>query len=109
MVSENLGPLGFDWNNWHRQLEAMIGHDIAKPENGSLAEAAKKIKAKMLIVVASQDHMVNPIPATHLAHLLHANLLNLRSNCGHLSPGCDLDQVAKSIREFLTDHHPAGN
>ena len=103
---KTLVPLGFDWNNWHRQLEAMIGHDIAKSENGSLAEAAKKIKAKMLIVVASQDHMVNPIPATKLAHILHAQLLTLRGDCGHLSPGCDLDLLAKTIREFLAGAHP---
>ena len=26
----------FDWNDWHRQLEAMIAHDVTKPYGGSI-------------------------------------------------------------------------
>ncbi len=31
----------FDWNNWHRQLEAMLAHDVAR--GGDLAATAKKV------------------------------------------------------------------
>ncbi|MEJ0079770.1 MAG: hypothetical protein WDM78_02125 [Puia sp.] len=41
----------FDWNNRVYQLRAMIGHDIAKNQGGSLQNAAKQIRAKMLIIV----------------------------------------------------------
>lgn len=92
----------FDWNNWHRQLEAMISMDITKTTGANgLAEAAKKIRSSMLIIVSRQDLMVNPIPATKLAGYLHSKLLVLNSDCGHLAPGCELSRVSHAIAEFL--------
>ena len=91
----------FDWNNRIRQLQAMIGNDIAKDAHGSLEEAAKKIHAKMLIITARQDHMVNPLPAAKLARILHANLVELESDCGHTAPGCEGEKVKEATYAFL--------
>jgi homoserine O-acetyltransferase len=73
-----------DWNDTYYQLKALIGHDIAKPYNGSLAEAAKQVKAKMLIIVEKQDHLCNPEPATEFSKLLPAKLVVLDSDMGHI-------------------------
>ena len=101
MFKEATGPSGFDWNDWHRQLEAMISHDIAAGDHGSLEVVAKKIKAKMLIITSRQDHMVNPIPATRMAHLLGAQLLELRGNCGHLAGGCESIKLIGGLKAFV--------
>ena len=98
---KSAAPQGFDWNNWHRQLQAMIGLDIAKDDGGSLEKVSRKIKAKMLIVTSVQDHMVNPIPATKMAGLLQARLLVLISDCGHLAPGCESPKLFAAVKQFL--------
>jgi homoserine O-acetyltransferase len=91
----------FDWNNRIRQLQAMIGNDIARGMNGSLEEAAKKITAKMLVITAKQDHMVNPLPAAKLARIANATLVELESDCGHTAPGCELEKTQQAIKNFL--------
>jgi len=89
----------FDPNNRIRQLQAMISQDIAPGK--TLQQAAKMLKPKFLIVVAAQDHMVNPTPALELAKYLDARTLILPSDCGHLAPGCDYDKLAPAVQEFL--------
>ena len=96
------GVKDFDWNNWHRQLEAMIANDVTKTTKGSFAEAAKMIKAKMLIIVSKQDHMVNPVPATKFAGLVNAKLLTLESHCGHLAVLCEMEKISAAVHEFLS-------
>lgn len=93
-----------DWNDWYRQLQAMIGLDIARQWDGSLAQAARHVKAKMLIVVSEQDHMVNPIPALEFAKLAHQQTLVLHGDCGHLAaPSCEATIVNSAVRKFLGD------
>ena len=99
--NEQNTPAHFAWDDWTRQLEAMIGHDIAKASNGSMESAAAKVKAKTLVIVGLQDHMVNPLPALSLARLLHCETLEIDSPCGHLTPGCDQTRVAAAIARFL--------
>ncbi len=94
------GILPFDANDWLAQLEAMIHHDVS--HGGSLEDAAKKVKARVLVVVAAQDHMVNPKPALDFAPLIGAKTLVLESDCGHLAPGCEMSKMAPSVRAFLT-------
>jgi homoserine O-acetyltransferase/O-succinyltransferase len=95
------GRTYFDANNWLRQLQAMMVHDIAK--GSTLEAAAKRVKAHVLIVSASQDHMVDPIPAIYFADLLKAQRLILDSDCGHLSPGCEMDKVNATVNRFLLE------
>lgn len=93
------GILPFDANDWLSQLEAMIHHDIA--HGGSLADSAKKVKAKVMVVVAAQNHMVNPKPALDFAPLIGAGTLVLESDCGHRSTECEADRLNPAVRNFL--------
>jgi homoserine O-acetyltransferase len=78
--------------DWASQLRAMIAANAGPPEN---------VKAKLLVVVALQDHMVNPQPAIDFARKRNADLLLLGSNCGHLAPGCETARVNSTVRAFL--------
>jgi homoserine O-acetyltransferase len=91
----------FDWNNRIYQLRAMIGHDIAKNQGGSLQNAAKQIKAKMLIIVGEQDHMVDPAPAIQIAGFLGAQLLVLKTDCGHAVLDCEIEKIIAAMHQFL--------
>ena len=93
------GILPFDANDWVAQLEAMIHQDVAR--GGPMEAAAKKVKAKVLIVAAAQDHMVNPQPALDFAPLVKAQTLVLESDCGHLSPGCESAKMYPVVKAFL--------
>ena len=48
----------------------MMSHDISKYFNGSMKEAAAKIKAKLFIIVSSTDLIMNPNPALEFAKLI---------------------------------------
>ena len=92
---------GFDANNWIRQAQAMMGHDVSRPFGGDMAKAAAAVKARLLVVVGLQDHMVNPAPARAFARLLHARTLELDSDCGHLVTDCEAAKIRAAIAEFL--------
>lgn len=96
------GPDRFDANNWHRQLEAMIAHDVSAPFGGSMEDAAARVKAKLLVIVSAQDHMVNPTPARKFADLTHSRVVELGGPCGHLASGCEKDKVVQAVAEFLS-------
>jgi homoserine O-acetyltransferase/O-succinyltransferase len=96
-VSKGIPP--FDANDWLAQLDAMIHHDVA--HGGSLDDAAKKVKAKVLVISSAQDHMVNPQPALDFAKRINAQTLILESDCGHLAPGCESGRVSAAVRSFL--------
>jgi homoserine O-acetyltransferase len=98
MYRANYGT-DFDANDRLYQLEAMIHHDVA--EGGSMADAAKKVHAKVLVVASEQDHMVNPGPALEFARLLGAKTLLLTSDCGHLAPGCEGVRMNLLVAAFL--------
>jgi homoserine O-acetyltransferase len=94
------GILPFDANDWLSQLEAMIDHDVAHA--GSMEEAEKRVKAHVLVVVAAQDHMVNPQPAEDFAKAIGAKVFVLDSDCGHISTGCEVGKLAPIVRAFLS-------
>lgn len=78
---------GSAWNQI-RQREAIMALDLPRKSGATLEELAKKTKCKMLILVALQDHMVNPIPAMQFANAGGFPLVQMNSVCGHLSPSC---------------------
>jgi homoserine O-acetyltransferase/O-succinyltransferase len=82
------------------QLRAMIAHDVSPP-GGTVADAAKLVKARMLVIAARQDQMVNPLAALSFAELRKAPTLVLESDCGHLAPGCQSGVVALAVRGAL--------
>jgi homoserine O-acetyltransferase len=90
---------GQDANNKIRQSQAMIALDVSKHYGGSMERAAAAVKAKVLVIVAREDHAVTPEPAIEFSHLLHADLVVIDDGCGHQY--CDYAQVGKAVAEFL--------
>jgi len=90
-----------DANNKVRQVQAMLSLDVSAAFGGSLDAAAAAVKAKALIVVAAQDHVVTPGPALDFARRLHAEILVLDGPCGHRAPGCEDAKVTSAVRAFL--------
>jgi homoserine O-acetyltransferase len=94
---------GFDANNWIRQAQAMMGHDVSRPFGGDMRKAAAAVKARVLVIVGLQDHMVNPQPALAFARLLQAHTLELDSDCGHLAPDCQAAKVDAAVERHLAE------
>jgi homoserine O-acetyltransferase len=92
---------GFDANNWIRQAQAMMRQDVSRPFEGDMTKAAAAVKARVLVIVGLQDHMVNPLPALAFARLLRAQTLELNSDCGHLVTDCESSKIGTAIAEFL--------
>jgi homoserine O-acetyltransferase len=90
-----------DANDTIRQSEAMIGLDVSDVFGGAMDKAAAAVKAKVFVVVAKQDHTVTPQPARNFAQLLHAPVLELESDCGHLATGCEGPKLAAAVSDFL--------
>jgi homoserine O-acetyltransferase/O-succinyltransferase len=88
--------------DWFFQLQAIIGHDVSADRFGGVLErAAAAVKARTLIVVAEEDHMVNPGPALRFAQLLQAPTLVLPGECGHLAVSCQKDILYSAVSRFL--------
>jgi homoserine O-acetyltransferase len=85
------------------QLNAMIHHDISAKFDGSWDRVRDRIKAQLLIAVATQDHMVNPAPALALASVLGARTLRLEGPCGHMAALCEREKLQPAIASFLAE------
>ncbi|MGF7218202.1 homoserine O-acetyltransferase [Spirosoma lacussanchae] len=85
--------------DWASQLRAMIGQDIYRGRTA--ADLKALIKARLLVIVATQDHMVTPGTATELARALNVPLVELTGDCGHLATGCESDRINTEIGAFL--------
>jgi homoserine O-acetyltransferase/O-succinyltransferase len=94
---------GQDCNNKIRQTEAMMALDVSKHFGGSMEQAARTVKAKALVIVATQDHVVTPGPAREFAKLLDAPVIELNGDCGHQAPGCEEEKVRAAIYKFLSN------
>ena len=94
-------PRNQDSNDKIRQAQAMMALDVSAPFGGSLEQAAAAVKAKVFVIVAAKDHMVTPQPACDFAALLHAQILELDSDCGHLATVCETPKVHTAIADFL--------
>ena len=92
-----------DANDWLSQLKAMMSHNVAAPFNNSLEDAAKKVKAKVMVVASKQDHMVNPTPAVAFAQMINGTVLELSGDGGHLEPGFEKATAAPKVRDFLSN------
>jgi homoserine O-acetyltransferase/O-succinyltransferase len=90
-----------DANDHIRQTQAMMDLDVPDAFGGSMERAAAAVKAKVLIVVSSSDHMVTPGPARDFGKLLGAQMLDLPNDCGHLLSDCENPTVIRTVNEFL--------
>jgi homoserine O-acetyltransferase/O-succinyltransferase len=88
-------------SNQIRQRGAIISMDIPGEYGATLAEAAKKVHAKLLVIISPQDHLVNPIPAQEFAEAIGAPVVSMDSPCGHISPDCI--SVGPTVAKFLAD------
>jgi homoserine O-acetyltransferase len=88
-------------SNQIRQREAIISLDIPGEFGLTLTESAKKVRARMLVIVSPQDHHVNPAPAQQLAAATGAPVIILDSPCGHISLACI--SVGPTVAKFLAD------
>jgi homoserine O-acetyltransferase len=84
-----------------RQRQAIISLDIPGEFGVTLAELTKKVRAKILVVVSPQDHLVNPDPAQQFAGAIAAPVITLDSPCGHISLECI--SAGPTVAKFLAD------
>ena len=90
-----------DANDKVRQVQAMMSLDVGETFGGSLEKAAQAVKAKTLIIVSKQDHVVTPGPALEFASLIGAKVIELEGDCGHLATSCEGSKVNSAVSEFL--------
>ncbi len=86
-------------DDWASQLRAMMSMDVAN--GGALRTAAERVKARTLAVLSRQDHMVNPIPGFRFTEMIHAKVLELTGDCGHMATSCEAGIMNPAVREFL--------
>ncbi len=96
-------PKIFTNANLASQIKAMLKHDVAGSWGGDLRKAARRVKARVLIIQVSSDHMVNPLNALKFARFVHARTFVFDSPCGHLGIGCNMAEVSKEITNFLAE------
>ena len=84
-----------------RQREAINALDIPTEFGVTLAEAAKKVHAKMLVVISPEDHMVNSTPAAEFAADGGFPVVTLDTPCGHMGLACI--SAGPTIAHFLAD------
>jgi homoserine O-acetyltransferase/O-succinyltransferase len=92
-------PQPIDANDRLWQLHAIMSQDVIG--NRSLADAARSTKAKFLVIVNANDHLVNPQPALDWAEALHAPVYISHGECAHLIMNCDAEAVTSRVRNFL--------
>jgi homoserine O-acetyltransferase/O-succinyltransferase len=96
------GLARLDPDDYASQLRAMMGHDVYKPFNDSGERAAAAVRARVLVIISQQDHMVNPSSSLEFASLLKAETVELTNDCGHLGTACEGDKVAAALKLFLS-------
>jgi hypothetical protein len=75
--------------------------DIPAELGLTLTQSAKKVRARLLVIVSPQDHLVNSIPAREFAEGIAAPIVILDSPCGHISLDCI--SVGPTVAKFLAD------
>jgi len=94
-LKQSLSNPGNDPLDRAAQLRAMMSQNL------NLHESVAKVRAKMLIVYAAQDHMVNPKTSIDFANLGGFATLNLNGNCGHMAISCESARLTATVRAFL--------
>ena len=102
-VARGAKALTFDANDSIRQSEAMMALDVSSAFGGSMERAASAVKAKALVIVSKNDHVVTPGPAREFARLSGADLLEVQSDCGHLAFNCEADRLTAEVNAFLAE------
>jgi homoserine O-acetyltransferase len=84
-----------------RQREAINALDIPGEFGVTLPNAARRVHAKMLVLVSPEDHMVNPATALVFAAAIQAPVVGMDSPCGHIALDCV--SMGPTVARFLAD------
>jgi len=84
-----------------RQRQAIMSLDILTEFGITMEKFAKRSKAKALVFISPEDHMVNPATAIYFANVAGAPLITLDSACGHTSFACV--SIGPTVAQFLAD------
>jgi homoserine O-acetyltransferase/O-succinyltransferase len=84
-----------------RQRQAIIAFDIPAELGVTIEQAAARVRARMLAIVATEDQMVNPLPALKFAAAMGAPTVTVDSPCGHASLRCV--SLGPTVAQFLAD------
>jgi homoserine O-acetyltransferase len=84
-----------------RQRQAIMALDVAGEFGVTLEQAARRVHAKMLVIISPEDHTVNPSPALAFAAAIGAPVVTLDSACGHNGPSCI--STGPIVARFLVD------
>jgi len=82
-------------------VKAMIAHDIYRYSHGGIDNISQIIKAQLLTIVSSSDHLVNPLNSLALAKLLKSKVIELKGNNGHMAMFLQTEQILKATTSFL--------
>jgi homoserine O-acetyltransferase len=92
-------PRPTDANDRMSQLRAIMTQDAIGSR--SLSDAARSTKAKWLVIVNAEDHLVNPQPALDWAAAIGAEVYVSHGICAHIIMSCDAEAVSTRVRRFL--------
>lgn len=98
-VTRTEAPQPIDANDRMWQLRAILKQDVIGEK--SIEEAARSTRARFLIIVSGEDHLVNPQPALDWANALGAPTYVSQGDCAHLIMTCDARAVSNRVRQFL--------
>jgi len=88
-------------SNLGSQIKAMMGQDIYKSSGKNTSEIKDVIKAKVLLIVSLQDHMVNPQNCIELSKYISCQLETFDCDCGHNLFSCGSEKAKEIIGSFL--------
>ena len=100
-LAQQQDPEPMDPRDYLAQLRAMIAHDAYADFAGAYAPYPERIRAELLVVGVSSDHMVNPVPGKALAEAVGARYLEVDSDCGHIGSSCEAWKVNAVVNAFL--------
>ena len=92
-------------DNYLTQMKAIVSYDLTKYFGEDLEDLAKRVKAKLLIIVSESDMMVNSKNAIKFAEYSNSEVLVLKNNCGHMGVNCEMEKVKEIISNFLSNNN----
>jgi homoserine O-acetyltransferase len=92
-------PQRMDANDRVWQAKAILTHDVLHGK--SIADVARSVPVKFLVIVAAEDRMVTPQPAMEWAKAVGAETYISPGTCAHLIMNCDAAAVSERVEKFL--------
>lgn len=112
-ATTEIDPAAVDANDSLWQIRAMMTQDIGEPGTAgperSLDVAAARIKARVHVISAAQDQLLNPNAALDFAKTIHASTTVLQTDCGHLALRCELAPIRAAVETALKSGRQDGS